>query len=283
MKSWLYCPGDVPGKMINAGIYDADGIVLDLEDSVSPDDKDEARILVSEALAGYDFGPAVVTVRVNGTDSPWWREDIRSVIKAGAGILRLPKMESAEALKKILTVITEAEERKSGSGGGVRIQCILETPAGIENAFEIAGAAAGRLTGFCFGAEDYCTAVGIGRPGPDYALDYPRSRVASAAASAGVECYDTVWSNFRDPEGLRSDALRARSLGFSGKSLIHPDQIAIVNEIFSPTEKELEWACRVVENAGESGRAVAIDGGMVDLPVLRRARNILNGKHNERN
>jgi citrate lyase subunit beta/citryl-CoA lyase len=275
----MYCPGDVPGKMINAGIYGADGIVLDLEDSVSSRDKDQARILVTEAVAGYEFGETTVAVRINGADSPWWRDDIRSIVTAGVGILRIPKVESAESLNEILSMIEDTEEKIVESHIDIRIQCILETPAGVENAFDIVTAAAERLIGLCFGAEDYCTAVGIRRPGPDYVLDYPRSRIASAAAAGGVECYDTVWSGFRDLEGLRSDALRARSLGFSGKSVIHPDQIAIVNDVFSPTVKELEWARHIVNQSGDSGNALAVDGAMVDIPVLRRARNILKQKY----
>ena len=273
IRSWLYCPGDAPGKILNAGVYGADGLVLDLEDSVGAENKDQARILVAEALKALPAdGPRAV--RINGMASPWWEADLRSIVPAGARILRIPKVDRPDDLSAAIRLLDRLEADLGLPSGAVRVQCILETPLGVENAFAVACAGgAERVEALCFGAEDYCAAVGLDRPGPDFALDYPRSRVAAAAASAGIPCYDTVWADFGDAEGLERDARRARDLGFSGKSVIHPDQIAAVHRVFAVTPEQRAWAVKVL--AGGDGAATAVDGAMVDAPVRKRAARIL--------
>ena len=270
----MYCPGDSPGKMTNAGVYGADGLVLDLEDSVREEDKDEARLLVAEALKGHDFGETTLAVRINALGSPWWQDDLRAVIPAGATIIRLPKVERAETVMQVCALLDELERENGLAPGNVSLQCILETPLGVEAAFSI-GSATPRVESLSFGAEDYCTAVGIQRGGPEYALDYPRSRIVSAAAARGIASYDTVWSAYEDLEGLRRDAERARSLGFDGKSLIHPGQIDVINEVFSYSAEEIAWAEKIMAGAGTAGGVTGVDGTMVDAPVLRRAQRIV--------
>ena len=274
MRSWMYCPGDSPGKMINAGIYGADGLVLDLEDAVGEEDKDAARILVSEALKGYDFGASVLAVRINAVGTPWWEDDLRAVVPAGARIIRLPKAEQAETVRQVSSFLEALEKEDGLMPGNVKLQCILETPLGVEEVFSIAGATP-RVQSLSFGAEDYCTTMGIRRDGPEYALDYPRSRIAAAAAAHGIASYDTVWSAYEDIEGLRRDAERARSLGFNGKSVIHPGQIDVVNEVFSYSVEEIAWARKIVAHVGEAGGVTTVDGAMVDAPVVKRAQRIL--------
>lgn len=280
-RSWLYCPGNVPGRLVNAHAYGADGIILDLEDSVAPTHKEEARYLVEEALKGFvplaSAAPdsPVYGVRVNSVDTRWWRDDVETVVRAGADIIRLPKVESPDAVERLNAVVSDAERRADRVVGSVRVQCILETPIGIEAAFAIA--ASFRVESISFGAEDYCAATGIDRNGPAWALDYPRSRIVSAAASRGLAAYDTVWGAFRDIDGLRADAARSRDLGFAGKSAIHPDQIEEINRLFSPTAEQIAWARRVVERAESNADigATAVDGSMIDAPVVERARRIL--------
>jgi len=274
MRSWMYCPGDSPGKMINAGIFGADGVVLDLEDSVSDADKDEARLLVSEALRGYDFGASALAVRINAVGSSWWMDDLRAVIIAGAKIIRLPKVEGVETVVQVSVLLDEMEQESDLAAGSVRLQCILETPLGVEAAFSI-GSASPRVESVSFGAEDYCTAVGIRRDGPEYALDYPRSRIASAAAAGGIFSYDTVWSAYEDLDGLRLEAERARALGFDGKSVIHPGQIDVVNEVFTYSAEERAWAEKIIAGVGKAGGVSSVDGVMVDVPVVKRAQRIV--------
>ena len=274
MRSWMYCPGDSPGKMINAGIYGADGLVLDLEDAVGEEDKDEARFLVAEALTSHDFGTCALAVRINAVGTTWWEDDLRAVIPAGARIIRLPKVEQAETVSQVSSFLEALEKENDLVPGSVKLQCILETPLGVEEAFSIA-CVTPRVESLSFGAEDYCTALGIRRDGPEYALDYPRSRIAAAAAAHGIASCDTVWSAYEDIEGLRRDAERARSLGFAGKSVIHPGQIGVVNEVFSYSAEEIAWAEKMVARVGETRGVTAVDGAMVDAPVVKRAQRIL--------
>ncbi len=279
MRSWLYVPADRPKMIINAGIYGADGIVFDLEDSTGAGEKDEARILVSEVFRRYDFSPgaerpSVLCVRINGLDSGLWREDLESLIPAGVRLIRIPKVESPDHVLEVCGILEKLEAAEDLVPGAVKIQAILETPKGVENVFNIADASP-RLSGLSFGAEDFCASAGLDRSGPAYILDYPRSRITNGAAAAGVEAWDTVWSNYTDLQGLREDALRARNLGFSGKSVIHPDQIEIVNSIFAPTEVQIEWAKKILSAASDESGVFGVDGMMVDAPVIARARRIL--------
>ena len=276
MRSWLYCPGNKPGMMKNAGIYGSDGIVLDLEDAVAVGEKDEARTLVSGALRSFDFGPVQVVVRINSMASVFWRDDLEELVPAGATVIRLPKVESPGKLLEVSDAISDMESKAGLDDGKVKLQAIIETPGGILNARDIA-AGSPRLTGLSFGAEDYCASMGISRTGPVYALDYPRSVIACAAVAAGIEAWDTVWSDYSDIAGLEADSRRARSLGFSGKSVIHPDQIETVNRVFSPDSSEIAWAQKVVQAAGKVGvnGAFSIDGSMIDAPVIARAKRIL--------
>lgn len=276
MRSWLYCPGNKPGMMKNAGVYGSDGIVLDLEDAVAAGEKDEARNLVSEALRSFDFGPVQVVVRINSMASEFWRDDLEAVIPAGAKVIRLPKVESPGELQEVSDAISRIEKNAGLDDGTVKLQAIIETPGGILNAAGIA-AGSSRLTGLSFGAEDYCASMGISRTGPAYALDYPRSVVACSAVAAGIEAWDTVWSDYSDIVGLEEDSRRARSLGFSGKSVIHPGQIETVNRVFSPDSSEIAWARKVIDAAGENGGTgvFGIDGSMIDAPVIARAKRVL--------
>jgi citrate lyase subunit beta / citryl-CoA lyase len=281
LRSWLYCPADSPKKIINSGIYGADGIVFDLEDSVAAEVKDQARILLCELLKTHGFGKAALAVRINGikSDVDCWRVDIEACAEAfhkdNPLIIRVPKVESSEDVQLISRELDAVEKRFELDEGALALQCILETPLGVEHAFLIAGASS-RIKAISFGAEDYCTAMGILRYGEAYVLDYPRSRISAAAAAFGIEAYDTVWGAYKDIEGLRADAQRGRALGFCGKSVIHPDQIGTVNEIYSWEEKDILWAKEVISSTAAQGRgAVGLEGIMIDKPVLERAQRIL--------
>jgi citrate lyase subunit beta / citryl-CoA lyase len=281
MRSWLYVPGNSPRKAVNAGVFGADGLVFDLEDSVAARDKDEARLLLCETVGALDFGSSRIAVRINGLETRWWREDLEVCTDLAASLkltdIRLPKVESASMVRLISQELRRLEMRAKVEEGTLRLQCIIETPAGLRQAYASAEASL-RVSAICFGAEDYCSLTGVDRYGPPFALDYPRSRIVSAAAAVNAAAYDTVWGAYRDADGLKEEALRARALGFSGKSVIHPDQIAAVNAVFSPTEAELAWAERIVqaaEGADADRGAFGADGYMVDAPVVRRAQRIV--------
>lgn len=275
MRSWLYCPGNNPKMIINASIYGADGLVFDLEDAVSFSHKEEARILVSEAFSEGIIDSKISAVRINGFETEFWLEDLIELIPAGVRIIRIPKVESADQVRQICKQISKIEIENGLSEGIVKLQCIFETPLGVENVFHV-GKSSPRIESYSFGAEDYCASVGISRGSVLYPLDYPRSRVASAAAAFGYNAYDTVWGFMNDLEGLKADTLRGKNLGFHGKSLIHPDQIEIVNSLFLPSSQEIAAAKKIMEKVLTSEKgALSVDGRMIDQPVITRAEKIL--------
>jgi citrate lyase subunit beta / citryl-CoA lyase len=275
MRSWLYCPGNKPKMILNAHLYGADGLVFDLEDSVSEEQKDEARILVAQAFTEKTVPSDISAVRINSFDSEHWENDLKALIPAGVSIIRIPKVETAEQIQKINHLVSSLEKESGIEANSVTFQCIFETPIGVENAFKI-GRSSPRIHSYSFGAEDYCAAVGINRGTNLLPLDYPRSRIASAAAAFGYNAYDTVWGFLNDYEGLKADSARGKSLGYEGKSVIHPDQIEIVNSIFSPTPEEIKMARLILEKADSTkSGASAVNGRMIDRPVIIRAKKII--------
>lgn len=284
MRSWLYTPANNPSRMINAGIYGSDGVVFDLEDSIAPSEKDEARFLLEEMLPVIQDDLArqgirlAIAVRINSLDTLWWQDDVRSCLKAGAYLLRVPKVESADDVHLLSAFLEQTEYEMGLPKGTTKIQALLETPLAVEHAFLIA-ASSSRIVAFSFGAEDYCAVLGLRRKEASLALDYPRSRIASAAAAFGLETYDSVWGFLDDQQGLVEDARRAHSLGYCGKSMIHPNQIAAINEVFSFSEVEVEEAKRIVEAAENTTSGVlSANGRMVDKPVVLWARRVLQGR-----
>ena len=275
MRSWLYCPGNSPKMIINAGLYGADALVFDLEDSVAESHKIEARYLLAQAFAERIIPVEKSAVRINGFESEHWRKDLEEIIPAGGRIIRIPKVESPQQIGEISAEIDGIEAESGIPRGAVTIQCLFETPTGVENAFLI-GHSSPRIRAYSFGAEDYSSLLGINRGGDLLPLDYPRSRIASAAAAFGYTALDTVWGFLNDPDGLETDTLRGKRLGFHGKSVIHPDQIDIVNKLYAPTEKEIETARAILEkNNMAEGGASSFKGRMIDLPVVERARKII--------
>lgn len=281
MRSALYVPANSPSKILNSGIYGADGIIFDVEDSVLPHQKDEARYLLLEMLRLDEYKDTRLIIRINDIQSSYWKDDLRTLgplFKDGIlKVLRIPKVESADQIHIIEEELKNIEIRYGLNLGTLSIECIIESPNGVEHAFEIASSSH-RIQAMVFGAEDYCNSTGVDRYGPLFALDYPRSRIVSAAASQGKAAYDTVWGAFTDIQGLIKDAEHSRALGFVGKSVIHPDQIEVVNSIFSVSEKEIAWAQAILNHSllekNQTG-AYSVNGVMVDQPVIERAKRIL--------
>lgn len=272
-RSWLFIPGGSEKMLGKAPGIAADAIILDLEDAVAPDQKETARGLVQQAiLAGNISGQ--VYVRVNTLEGGLGEADVASVTRPGLTGILLSKTETAAQLDALDASLRAAEVSNGMAPGTVTVVALVETPLGVLNALEIARGA--RITTVCLGGEDYSLSLGARRTTEGAELDFARAMVTTAAAAAEVQPVDTVWTDVRNAEGLGVECRRMRDLGFTGKLAIHPGQLPVIHEAFSPTPKEGERARRIVEafEASPSG-VVAFEGKMVDAPVVERARRVL--------
>lgn len=273
-RSRLYAPGNNPRLLAGIEVHGADCVLLDLEDSVPLSEKASARVLVKHALAAIPF-PEDVWVRINPLDSGG-DADVREVLQGQPHGLCLPKAESADDVVRLAQLLDEVEVALGIESGFTKILPIIETAMGVLHCEAIASADP-RIVMVAFGAEDYTRDVGALRS--RRSLLFARSMIVAAATAAGIQASDTVFADLGDPEGLANEAALARELGFDGKGAINPRQLTPIHQAFSPTEDELTYAQRVVEAAEEAERAgsgaVALDGKMVDLPVLERAKRIL--------
>ncbi len=265
-RSRLYVPGNNPRFINSVAVYGCDCTILDLEDSVIMEHKQDARYLVKNALKEMDFGKAEIWVRINKEMA---RDDINLISYGSPHGICIPKVESVEDIKVIEKILEE-----------VNLDChlmpIIETAKGIANAREIAKAS-DKLVAIAFGAEDYTRDVGGKRNWEN--LIYPRFEILISAKSAGIQALDTVYPNIEDEDGLREETRRIVEMGFDGKGAIHPGQIEIIHECFSPTEEEIKEARKIleaIEEAKKKGRGVAtLNGRMIDLPVERKARRTI--------
>ncbi|MBB6214147.1 citrate lyase subunit beta/citryl-CoA lyase [Anaerosolibacter carboniphilus] len=277
-RTMMFIPGNNPSMMCDPHIYGPDSIMFDLEDSVKLAEKDAARFLVYHALRTIDFGEVEKVVRVNPLDTPFGRADIEAMVKAGADIIRLPKAETAQDVMAVDRVITEFEEKYGIEKGSVGIMAAIESGLGIINAYAIATASP-RLVGMAIGAEDFVTDLKTSRSPEGTELFTARSMLLFAARAAGIAALDTVYSDVNNEEGFRKEVELIKQLGFDGKSVINPRQIAPVIEIFTPTSAEIDFAERVLEaikEAEEKGLGViSLNGKMVDKPVVDRALRTL--------
>lgn len=278
MRSNLYVGGSSPGKMLDARFYHEDCIVYDLEDSVSPENKDAARFLVYNAVRYHRPPGKYVIIRVNGLYSPWLAEDLEAAVRARPDAIRLPKVEHAREVLRVEEQIAAIECTAGIPLGTTQLWCNIESALGASNAREIAGASP-RITALALGAEDYTASMGALRSKAGWEIFYARMQVLEACRLAGISAQDAVFSDLEDLEGLREDLKTTRSLGFDGKTVVHPRQIDIVNAAFTPTEKEIHQAQRIMEaliqGAQNHTGVVVVDGSMVDKPMERRARTVL--------
>ncbi|PSQ42856.1 CoA ester lyase [Halobacteriales archaeon SW_7_68_16] len=270
-RSVLFSPGDRPDVLRKAATTDADVLAFDLEDAVAPDRTEAAREAVAEVLSDPEFDPdAEVCVRVGAVGSRA-DADVRGLTVAGGrpDAVIAPKVGSADAIGTLDDILAERDCRAP-------ILALIETAAGVLAAPEIA--AAEPTDAVIFGAEDFAADVGATRTDEGTEVLYARERIVSAAAAAGVDAIDTLHTDYEDDAGLRADAARAVELGFDGKLTVHPRQVPIVNDAFTPAPERIEWAERVLAGAAKAratGRAVfAVDGEMIDEPLIERARTI---------
>jgi citrate lyase subunit beta/citryl-CoA lyase len=272
-RSRLYAPGNNPRLLASIELHGADCVLLDLEDSVPFAEKDAARILVKHLLAVVDIPE--VWIRINPLEI-CGREDLEEVICGHPHGICLPKAQSAEDVHSLAAELTRLERTHEIEAGTTWIMPIIETAAGVLHAPEIATADT-RVVMLAFGAEDFTRDVGAKRNWNN--LLFARSLLVAAAKAANVQVSDTVYVDLEDEDGLITEAERARDLGFDGKGAINPRQIPPIHAVFSPNDAKIAEARRIVEAAGaaEAGGigAVAVDGKMIDRPVLERARQIL--------
>lgn len=277
-RSMLYMPGNNPNMLQNCCCLGADGLLLDLEDAVSAQHKDEARRLVSYFLRKLDFGNAEVTVRINGTDTAWWRDDLKEIIPARPHAVRLPKCEEPSDIRALDLAISEIEETEGIPSGSVEIHAMIETASAVERVSEIARACR-RVSAITLGGHDLAADIGIRRTKEGVEILYARSRVVIAAKAAGIACFDTVFTDINDVDGLHKEASLAAQLGFTGKAAIHPSQVRVINDAFMPEKKVISHAENVIAAAKEAKikgiGAYSVDGNMVDGPIVRQAIAVL--------
>ncbi len=277
-RTMLFCPAINPKLYIDSVLFNPDCIIFDLEDAIKYSQKVEARDLLCEALKSLDFNGVEVFVRINPLYTEFGEDDVRELVKAGLRKMRLPMCETKEDVIALSNLLSEVEKANNIEEGSCKIQCSLETPIGVNNALEIAKSSE-RVTSISFGAEDYTRVLGIDRTKDGSELFLARSTVVNAASIAGVDAIDTVWADFNDVDGFRKEAEFARQIGFAGKSCIHPSQIEVVHDIYTPSLDEVEQSQLIlaeVEKAGiEAGGVIQVNGKMIDIPVIDKARRVV--------
>ena len=278
LRSMLFLPGNTPNIIINGEILGADAVILDLEDAVAPTEKDSARVLSRNAIKYMGFGACQVIVRINGTDTPFWQKDLEAIIPVRPDYIMPPKVSCAQDVEAVDQYITALEEKCGFEKNTIKLIPLIETALGIENAFAIA-ASSKRIAGIFLGGEDLTADLHCKRTKEGHEIQYARCRMVCAARAAGVEVFDTPFTDVNDDEGIYTDAQYAKSLGFSGKSAISPRHVQAINEVFSPSLKDIDYAYEVMEairiGKSQGKGAVALRGKMIDAPIVARAQQTI--------
>lgn len=274
--SRLYLPGNTPSLMINAGIHKPDGIILDLEDAVAPDKKDEARFLVRNALRGINFYGVERMVRINQGERGL--EDLDFIVPHNVNLVLLPKCEKPGEIHDVNLRIDDIR-KKHNLTDPVWLMPIIESALGVINAYSIASSAE-NIVAMAIGLEDYTADLGTKRTSEGSESFFARSMVVNASRAAGIQPIDSVFSDVGDMEGLKQNVIRSKALGFDGMGCIHPRQIKVIHESFAPSGDETEKARKIVfayHKAIEQGLGVVSLGTkMIDPPVVKRALNTIN-------
>ncbi len=281
IRTALFVPANRPDRIDKAVNTPADAVIVDLEDAVPPALKTEARPVVREKIQKHNT-PRLL-VRVNALDTEFVQADLDELVVEGLGCIIFPKMEKPEHLRKANQLLSDAEARNGIPAGTVVMIALIESALGIENAFQIFSGKTNpdRLFTAAFGAADFTLDMGIEMTKTGAEIAFPRVRLAIACRAAGVEPpIDTPYMiDLKDPEALEADAKCAKQLGFQGKLCIHPNQVDICNRIFSPTEKDIEQAHKIVDAFKEAEAAgtgvLQVDGKFIDLPLVKQAQRVL--------
>ncbi len=278
LRSLIFVPGNRPNMLEKARSFDADVIVADLEDSVPPGEKVNARQIVARLAPSLSGEGRKVMVRLNSLDTGLTRDELSAVVGPHLYGVSVGKGESAWDVRECGRLIDVAEREAGLEPGTLKLIPWIENARAVMSVAEMASASA-RVVALAFGAEDYTDDMGIPRTDEGREVYVPRAMVAMAARAAGLVALDSPYVRYQDPDGLRRDVGLVRGLGYKGKFAIHPAQLDIINEMFSPSAEELEYARRVVQvwdEAESAGRgSTSLDGNMIDVPVVKRARNLL--------
>ncbi len=277
-RSMLFLPGNTPNMLVNGAFLGADAVILDLEDAVAPSEKDAARVLVRNTIRYMDFRGCEVIVRINAVDSDFWQADLDEILPQKPDLILLPKSSSAQDVLAADAYIGQKEAALGFAPNTVRLMPLIETALGVENAFSIASACP-RVAALFLGAEDLTADLRCQRTKAGREIEYARTRLVVAARAANVDVYDTPFTDVNDDEGIQTDAAYAKSLGFTGKASISPRHVEVINRVFSPTQKEIDYAYEVMDAirlAKEQGRgAIALRGKMIDAPIVARAEQTI--------
>ena len=277
-RSLLFVPGNRSDMLEKASTADTDILVPDMEDSVPDNEKSNARSLISEKLETLSGKNQSIVPRVNALDTGLTFDDIHAVVNSKTYGISVGKIESSWDIKEVSKILSQIESEKSVELGSTKIIAWIESASAIVNVNSIASAS-DRMLGIAFGGEDFTNDMGIQRSETGIEILYPRSVVAVAAKAAGITAIDTPYVNFRDNNGLEQEIKSVLPLGFKAKFAIHPGQLQSINNLFSPSEEAIEYAKKVIEVFEEAERngsgATSLDGKMIDVPVVKRARNLL--------
>ena len=277
-RSMLFLPGNNPNMLINGTCLGSDAVIFDLEDAVSPAEKDAARILVRNTMRYMDFTGCEIIVRINSIDTPYWKQDIDAILPEKPALILLPKTGTAQDALEADAYMTQVEEKLGLPHNTVGLMPLIETAMGVENAFAIASSTK-RIQALFLGAEDLTADLQCKRTKEGKEIEYARTRLVVAARAAGVDVYDTPFTDVNDDEGIVKDAEYAKALGFTGKSSISPRHVEVINAVFSPTQKDVDYAYEVMEAialAKSQGKgAIALHGKMIDAPIVTRAQRTI--------
>ncbi len=277
-RTMMFLNAQKPGLIKDPYIYKPDSIMLDLEDAVAEKEKDSARFSLFHALKEINYRGIECIVRINGLDSDLWEEDIRCAVAGGADGIRIPKTETAEDVRKVEKAVEEAEKEFGIEPGKVLIMAALESAKGVLNALDICKAS-DRLFGIALSGGDYTKDLQTHITGTGVELMGARQHMIIAARAAGVQCFDTVYTDLDDMEGFVKDVETIHLMGFDGKSIINPRQIAPVHKIYTPSQKEIIFAQKVVKEIDEKkalGIGVfTVDGKMIDIAFYDGAKRTI--------
>ncbi len=277
-RSMLYIPGNNPAMIQQAGVYGCDAVLLDLEDAVALNQKDAARILVRSMLETVNFYDTEVCVRVNNMQTPFGLADLEEIVPMQPDNIRFPKTESVQDVKDFMKEVRRIEKEHGIENPKMTIHVMIETAKGVANVYDIA-ACEPRVDAITIGGQDLTADMGIVKTPDGAGIDYARKRIVMAGKANNLDVLDTVFADVNDEEGLKEETEYIKKLGFAGKALINPRQVDPVHEVFNPSENEIRKAYRVYSEFYKNTKAgigvFAIDGKMIDAPVVQRAITVL--------
>ena len=277
-RALLYMPGDDRRKIEKSTKLGVDSICMDMEDGVAANMKAEARAVIAQAMKDLDFGQTERCIRINSIGSGLEKRDLAAALSTRPDAIVVPKVETAEQVQWVSEHIETYELSSNSKLGGIRLLVGVETAKGVLNLKEIASADK-RLEAIIFGGEDFAASIGAVRTRAASELLYARQATVTACAANDLQAIDIVFIDFKDDEGLRLEAEQGAGFGFSGKQIIHPNQVWVAQEAFAPSDSAIEYAKRIVESFEASQKegkgAYALDGKMIDMPLLKNAQKVL--------